>query len=374
MFWGTLSTVVVLFTVGYAGLLLAALLGLLRLLGTPRQNRTSFSVSVIVPVRNEERNIGGCLDSLAKQDYPKELFEIIVVDDHSDDDTAEVVRSYLGENIRLLINKADAQGKKSAIETGIRNSCSELIFTTDGDSAVPPTWIRGMASYFSPRVGMVAGRAEFSRTEEHSLFHKLQSLEFLGLVATEAGAIGVSFPVTCSASNLAYRRKAFEDAGGFAEGKRLVSGDDDLLMQAIHSKTAWKIVFTVAPDTFVRVQLANNIGVFLQQRARWTSKCAHYPQKLLVAILGSIFIYFCLMLLAVPFSISHFSAFPVPLICFFLKATAELTVVWTGSIVFRRLDLLPFFPLAEVLHMPYIVLVSILGFFGKFRWKKRAGK
>jgi len=375
MFLGGLSIAVVLFTAGYTAALLVALLGLFRLLATHRQNNPAFSVSIIVPVRNEEQNIGRCLESLVNQDYPKELFEIIIVDDHSSDRTAEMISSHLRENIRLLsIKGTTACGKKAAIEMGIRYSRGELIFTTDGDCVVPPTWVKGMASYFSPSIGMVAGCTEFSRTEERSLFHKLQSLEFLGIVTAEAGAIGAGFPATCSGSNLAYRREAFEQAGGFGKGKRLVSGDDDILMQTIHKKTPWKVVFATARETFVQAQPPANIGSFLHQRARWASKCAHYPQRWLVALLGAIFFYFCLMLFALPLSLCHFSQFPAPLICFTLKAAAELTVIWTGSILFRRLDLLPLFPLAEVFHIPYIVLVSILGFFGKFSWKQRKGK
>lgn len=366
---------IVFFTVGYATALLVTLLGLFRLSATPRQKDPTFSVSIVIPVRNEEQNIGRCLDSLVKQDYPRKLLEIIVVDDHSSDRTAEVVNSHLGENVQLLSAKeSSTKGKKAAIEMGIRHSRGELIFTTDGDCVVPFTWIKGMVSYFSPAVGMVAGRTEFSRTDEHSLFHRLQSLEFLGIVAAGAGAIGAGIPVTCSGSNLAYRREAFEQTGGFGKGKRLVSGDDDILMQAIYKKTPWKVTFATVPETFVQTQPADNIGLFLQQRARWASKCAHYPRKWLVALLAVIFFYFCLMLFSLPFSIHRFSQFPVPLICFSLKAAVDLTVVWTGCILFRRLALLPFFPLAEIFHIPYIVLVSILGFFGRFSWKQREGK
>ncbi len=375
MFLGVLSITIVLFTVGYAAALLVTLLGLFRLSAIPRQKDLTSSVSIIIPVRNEEQNIGRCLDSLVKQDYPRKLLEIIVVDDHSSDRTAEVVSSHLGENVQLLSTKGPfTEGKKAAIEMGIRHSRGELIFTTDGDCVVPSTWIKGMVSYFSPAVGMVAGRTEFSRAKERSLFHRLQSLEFLGIVAAGAGAVGAGIPATCSGSNLAYRREAFEQTRGFGKGKRLVSGDDDILMQTIHKKTPWRVAFATGPETFVQTQPADNISLFLQQRARWASKCAHYPKKWLVSLLVVTFFYFCLMLFSIPFSVHLFSRFPVPLICFSLKAAADLTVVWTGCIMFRRRDLLPFFPLAEIFHIPYIVLVSIMGFFGRFSWKQRTGK
>jgi len=362
-----LSIPIALLTPIYIFFILASFVGLFRL--RYPGNKRRFSVSVIVPVRNEEEKIGRCLDSLLAQDYPDNLLEIIVVDDGSQDRTAQVVESYQEKGVRLI--KGALSGKKAAVDLGIRHSKGEIILTTDGDCIPPPTWVKGMVEGFNPDIGMVAGRTEFSKASEKSLFHKLQSLEFLGIVAAEAGAIGIGFPATCNGSNLAYRREAYMEAGGVDYRNPLLSGDDDLLMHTIKRKTSWKIAFSVAPETFIQTEPVDGLGAFLSQRIRWASKAAHYPSKGLIVVLSLIFIYFLLLLVSLPPTLISPAKFSTPLISFLLKSGVELTVVMRGSVLFKRRDLLPYYPIAQLFHVPYIVVVSVLGFLGRFDWKGR---
>ena len=103
----------------------------------------STKISVIIPVRNEEESIGDCLGDLANQDYPKELFEIIVVDDHSTDDTLKVISAYQANNIKVLEFRDEnvrSAFKKQAINLGIENATGDLIMTTDADCRMNEKW------------------------------------------------------------------------------------------------------------------------------------------------------------------------------------------------------------------------------------------
>ncbi|HRP43580.1 MAG TPA: glycosyltransferase, partial [Ginsengibacter sp.] len=115
---------------------------------------TQTMVSVIISARNEEKRIGKCLESLALQNYPPESFEIIVINDFSEDNTSQVVRSFSAgfPQLRLIelsdfVRKEDIWSyKKKAIETGISQAKGTLIITTDADCVMPRTWISTIAA------------------------------------------------------------------------------------------------------------------------------------------------------------------------------------------------------------------------------------
>ena len=105
-----------------------------------------IKISIIVPARNEEQNIIACLDSICNQTYPPELYEVIVVDDYSTDDTASIVKNYASKNVKLISLKDFTKGqtlnsyKKKAIEIAVAQSAGELIVTTDADCIATPEW------------------------------------------------------------------------------------------------------------------------------------------------------------------------------------------------------------------------------------------
>jgi glycosyltransferase involved in cell wall biosynthesis len=125
----------------------------------------STLITVIIPARNEEDNITACLQSILAQDYPKNLFEVIVVDDHSTDGTAEQVRSFTSENIRLISLKDHTNNdplnsyKKKAIEIAVQQSTGNLIVTTDADCVVSTKWLSRIASFYEQYCPVfIAGR------------------------------------------------------------------------------------------------------------------------------------------------------------------------------------------------------------------------
>ena len=116
------------------------------------------SVSVVVAARDEAAHIASCLRALLAQDYSRELYEIIVVDDGSTDGTGHIVREFSGGSASVRLLRTEGPGsKKAALSLGIARAQGEVILTTDADCEVAPGWIRGMVSHFADGVGMVIG-------------------------------------------------------------------------------------------------------------------------------------------------------------------------------------------------------------------------
>ncbi|MBU2649968.1 MAG: glycosyltransferase, partial [Bacteroidetes bacterium] len=182
------------------------------------------SVSVIVAVRNEARRIGLLIGDLLKQEAS---FELIIVDDHSDDGTVEVVRRILEKHpgiLYRLLKQPDGQtGKKAAIEAGIRASRGELVVTTDGDCRVGPLWVTALAAFYARyHHKFISGPVCYENKK--GFLASLSSLEFLSLVGTGAGAIGAGMPIMCNGANLAFEKKVYMEIAATMQGREYASG------------------------------------------------------------------------------------------------------------------------------------------------------
>ncbi len=349
-------------------------LGLRRL---PHGTATSHpTFEVLIPARNEEENIEACLRSVLNQTYPAELFHVTVIDDHSADRTAEIVqhvaRAWPGR--LTLLPFTDAQPhqayKKAAIQFGIDHTQSDLIATIDADCTAQPTWLESLARHFEPDVGMVSGYILMNPHSEKTLFQKIQSLEFLGLVTTGAGAIGIGEPVISNGANLSYRRKVFEEVDGFRDIDHLPSGDDDLLMQKIHRLTPWKVRFAFEKSAHNFTHPVATLRQFLNQRTRWASKSAHYHSVSLVFFLVSVYFFYLFLFL---FPLWILLGVPPGWIGlgFLLKWLPDFAIVAKGARFTGRKDLLPYFLLAQFFQIPYILWVGAKGLRGNYEWKGR---
>ena len=355
----------------YFGVCLWALYGYFRKHSTNLNYKPS--VSVIVPARNEEKNIGALLSDLAVQTYPQEKLEIIVVDDASSDTTPEIVLEHSRKfpNIKLVgthNSKLTYSYKKRAVCEGIMASSGEIIITTDADCRVPSNWLENKAAYFLPGTDLVAGDV-FHNSK--GLIGALEILEMSGVQAMAAGLMNNGFPVTCNGANLAYRRTAFEKAGGFEDIGSFVSGDDDLLMQKIARNNPSGVIYISGRENAVTTKGATGISDFISRRTRWASKIANYPSAWAVAMLSLFFIFFIGSLLWFMLALAGVYEWEPLLICTALKVLGDFPLVYTGVKNQRREKFLFLFPLAEILHIPYILLVTLRGYFGTFEWSGR---
>lgn len=372
-----LLIVFILLLINYIIFLLRIFSGLKNLKSCDVDFMSEDFVTVIIPFRNETENILRSLKSIEAQNYPKEKYEVLFVNDFSQDDSLQKISDCKkSDNIKILSVPSDYSmnaHKKRAIRFGMQNAKGKIIVTTDADCNHNVDWLKSLLSCMKDDVGFVSGPVEFYSNE--SFFSKLQKIEFAGLVITGAGLIGSGKPIICNAANIAYRKNAFDKVNGFNDQMNLSSGDDELLMQKIWKETDYKVKFCTNKKAIVETDPNRTVKQFYQQRKRWASKGLFYADKLLIVKLILIYLFYVGLLvqlvLGIFFSIYFVFSF---IISFFLKALVEFLVLKKGSnVLFDKFFLCPF-PIAEIIHLPYIIIAGISGAFGNFKWKNRTVK
>ncbi len=331
-------------------------------------------ISIIVPFRNEEKNILNIYNSLTAQNYPTEKYEIIFVDDSSNDNSLNLLNNLpKKENVSIHSVPKDYSKnahKKRAIRFGIEKSKGEIIVTTDADCIHKKDWLRNLLKFMDEKTGFVSGPVEF--ISNSNLFSKMQRLEFAGLVITGAGLIGSNNPIICNAANIAYRKKAFEEVNGFTYQMSLSSGDDELLMQKMHRDTDYKIKFALDKNAIVSTEANPTIKEFYHQRKRWASKGLFYGDNLLLLKLVLIFLFYLSVIiqpiLAIVLSAKFFISFIISLL---IKISSEYLILKKGTALLFDSKILKSFILTEILQVPYILISGFMGMFGNLVWKDR---
>lgn len=336
------------------------------------------TVSVLVPARNESAHIEACLNSLVRQDYPLEKFEIIVVDDESEDDTARIVERIVSESshrirlLRVTAKPSEVSAKINALRLGLAGGASELVFTTDADCEVSPGWISSTVKYFEDSVGVVTGTTLFhNNNATPPLLFGIQFLDFLSHTACAAGAIGNGTVNNCNGSNMAFRRSAYDAVGGYESLAHLNSGDDSLLAQKIAATSRWEVRFNVDRSGSVRTTPAKTWNDFLQQRMRWAAQTADYRLDTLV-FLASTFIFYVLLSLTLLGTVSDIRWFALFLFAFIPKVLVDREILKRFTAMSGTEELMQFYPRAALIHVPMVLLAVFGGFFGKFDWKGRS--
>ncbi|MGF2413168.1 MAG: glycosyltransferase, partial [Ferruginibacter sp.] len=268
--------------------------------------KPATKISVIIPARNEEQNIKACLNSLLAQSYPAHLFEVLVVDDHSTDNTAAMVLNYRQQNIKLISLKdfvaanAINSYKKKAIEIAIQQSTGELIVTTDADCIVPKNWLQTIAAFYEEKnpafIVMPVAINCSSRFIE-----MFQAVDFMTLQGITGASVHKKMHSMCNGANLAYSKKAFNKVNGFAGIDIIASGDDMLLMHKIYKQNPNAVLFLQSKEVIVQTQPVKTVKEFFNQRIRWASKADKYDDKRIFVVLLVVYL-FNFLLLALPIS------------------------------------------------------------------------
>lgn len=339
----------------------------------PDKSTPETKVSIIVAARDEELNITRTIEDLVAQHYPRHLMEIIFIDDHSTDRTAEIVLSYGNQGVKLIrLNEDRALNsyKKKAIQTAIGTCSGDLIITTDADCRMGVHWLSTIVNYYEKQdYKMISSPVAYF--EEKSLFERLQSLEFLYLIGLGASTIGNKQPSTCNGANLAYEKKTFYEVGGFQGIDDLASGDDELLLHKIAAKYPDKIGFLKNREAIVYTHAKENLQSFLQQRKRWASKSTRYKNKAII-VLGVFVWVFNVSILANFITGLFFPGFlMVAFYQLFVKMILESLFLWNVTGFAKRRSLLTLIPVLTILHILYMVYIGIAGNSGKYNWKGR---
>jgi cellulose synthase/poly-beta-1,6-N-acetylglucosamine synthase-like glycosyltransferase len=361
-------------------------LGIPEFIGSKNLSEELPFVSIIIAARNEEKNIGDCIQSIIDQTYPQNKFEIIVTDDHSTDATVSVIKSFQKENIRVIHladfveNKKLNSYKKKSIETALQFAKGDLIVTTDADCVAPKKWLETLVNFQKEKNALfVALLVSFKNpSPKDSLFKKFfkifQSLDFMTLQGITGASVHRKFLNMCNGANLAYKRKAFYEVNGFEGIDKIASGDDMLLMHKIQKRFPGRIFFLKSKDVIVETKPAKTLKEFLNQRIRWASKTNQYSDKKIVAVLMLVYLLNAWIFILAISSFFFAKAFYLFLISIVLKTVVELFFLFPVAKFFNKEKLLWWFIPAEPFHILYTLIAGWLGTFGSYQWKGRKVK
>lgn len=363
---------------GYVLLITYFLLGWLRLNEyNPKAKIPTTKVTVVVPVRNESANILNLLNDLADQQYNKSLFEVIIVDDHSSDNTIQLVKNYPMPNLRIIDLAANESNtlahranKKEGIDKAVRSATGELIITTDADCHIGSNWMSTIVAYYEEHQPvMIAGMVNYF--PDTSFLGKFQTLDFLSLVGIAAASIQNGFYNLCNGANLAYTKAAYIEVDGFSNIDHIPSGDDMMLMHKMAKTYNGKIAYLKNKDAIVYTATEKDVVAFWNQRVRWTSKSTHYEDKRITAILA--FVYLFNLLVVGNLVIGLFFPLILKLAMWMFLAKLCIDTIFTYAVTkfFRRENLLWLFLPMQAVHVLYIILIAPAGVFGKYNWKGR---
>lgn len=338
-------------------------------------------VSVIVAARNEEATIRTLLECLIQQTYRN--YEIIIVDDRSEDRTADIVRSFKEKNRTLrLISisdlSADMPPKKRALEAGIRESKGEILLFTDADCKPPKGWVEAFATAFAEDVGFVAGYSPYDvaslLVSKNTFFRRMAGaflqFEELKNALWSAGSIGLGKAWLCTGRNLAYRKQVWEEVGGFDAIRRSVSGDDDLFLQHVRRTTQWKIKYLSVPESVVPTIPPASLRSFAAQRIRHFSAGRFFPfpmKAFFVLFHGANFVLYA------GFAAFFLWHFPAGILSFALKSAADILFLGLGRRFLGIGTRVSSVILLEVLYASYNALFGPLGLFAPYTWKDSPG-
>lgn len=373
-----------LLTALYAGQVLAWALGLRRSLRPPVPTTAVPFVSVLVPARNEAANVEACITALLDNDYPANRVEVIVVDDFSTDDTAERVvalqRTLVHAPLRLVRLAArlddEQQGHKgAALAWGLREAVGSVVLTTDADCTVSRGWIRGMVDALGASTGMVAGAVRMD-PDGRGAFGAWQALEFAGLVAIGAGALGLRAPFMCNSAALAYPRRLFEvmgltSAGAAAIPERVTPWDDELLLLRVADDPGLTARFCGEREAIVTAHPETTIGGFWRQRRRWAALGGRYPGRWRGVVLRLVWFTYAALLASLVALVVWPSLWPYVAGAFALKVLAEMTLLVPFLRFVRQLRLLAWHVPMQLAHAAYVVVLGLVSLGGTPSWKGR---
>jgi cellulose synthase/poly-beta-1,6-N-acetylglucosamine synthase-like glycosyltransferase len=333
-------------------------------------------VSVLIPVRNEAPNLPGLIQCLENQTFAPDKFEVIFIDDNSDDNTFEYLMGLSKSstvNIRVykleVDHTDDISHKKAAISCGVTKSAGEIILLTDGDVLFGKYWIQSIANAFLRTASkFISGPVVMN---SNSFIDEIQSIEFSSLIGAGAAAIYYKNPVLCNGANLAFKRDAFIEVNGYEGFEEIISGDDEFLMYKIRKLYPSKIFFLKSDKAIVHIQPKSSLTEFYHQRRRWSGKWRKHPNPLSKVLATYIFtVHLSFLLVIILFTLKLVPLYSV-IILFMIKLLLELMYFKQMYLFFiKKLKTFPFI-ISSLIYPVYAVTFGILSNMGGYKWKGR---
>ena len=333
-------------------------------IASPVDSEKVGRISILIAFRNEEQHLVPLLSDLVKQTYPD--VEVILIDDHSTDRSVEVIQRFVEthKDFPLRLGKNSSEGKKAAITAGVHLATGSVSATLDADCRVGPNWLKSLHDQFGDgTLQMLIGPVSIQG--DGTFFSSVQSMEFASLVGSGAATAAWGFPTMCNGANLAFRKHAFLEVGGYEGNLHIPSGDDEFLMRKIAKRYPGSVRFNAHPESISVTKPVPSIGSFIQQRIRWAAKWKYNSS--LAAKLLALFIFvvqisilLAMTMLSIPL-LTGLGARAMVEFIFLRKILAFLRTPWSWRA----------FIFLQVVYPLYVVAIAIISNFLRYQWKGR---
>jgi glycosyltransferase involved in cell wall biosynthesis len=361
-------------TASYCAMIAYAISGWKKL-NVQDEKPASLGVSILIAARNEAENIETVIRDIFNQSYEKDLFELIVIDDHSEDETLSIAESLKSEYPYLkVLSNTNGEGKKAALATGIREAKFGIIATVDADCRVPSEWLITMTSHWNKdQTKMLLGPIVLE--PEPPVLQQAQAMENLAIMGLTGGFASHQKPIMANGANLFFDKKSFEEIGGYSSSEN-PSGDDVFTMLEFSEKWPDSVQFVKHYESAVLTRPEPTFSTFWEQRKRWLSKKGGYSNWLVKETAIITYLANATAFVSLLFIIGALGSYWTDRLMWvlFFKTLADLILTRTVS-----KDLQPHCGIANILvtELFVVVYVTFLGIFGNVRnyvWKGRTIK
>lgn len=230
----------------------------------------TIPVTVLVSGRNEERDFPACIDSILRLDYPKELLQIVLVDDMSDDSTPDILNHYARQFDHITVlhtkelpdNRLEAKGR--GIAHGFKVATGDWVFITDADATVHPKWIKHSLNGVEENHGIIGGALV---VEPKGWVAKIERISWAFVQLFNLGMAGWGVPFACVGPNIIMRRSIYEEAGGLEKANFSIA--EDLALMEMSAKAGYKVRTLFSEETTVTLQPVPSFRHLISQQRRW---------------------------------------------------------------------------------------------------------
>jgi poly-beta-1,6-N-acetyl-D-glucosamine synthase len=338
----------------------------------PSQDFGKDSVALLIPFRNEKDNIQGLISDLAIR-IPGH-WEVILIDDHSEDVSYQLVDTQLRTgnltNFRML--KSDGQGKKAALSKGVFSAKAEIIITLDADIRLPGhnPWGTLLAYFSDKSVQLVAG--PIFPINATGYFAAFQCYEWASVLLVTGASFAIKNPLMCSGANLAFRKAAFFEVGGYSGNESLLSGDDEFLLKKMILHFGQNSVkFANTPHAAVYFTPFKELGGLIQQRARWASKWNAHGKNFHFYVAILLFLVAVYPFITLYFVLAGFEGFKYFFAFWVVKLCADYMVLGRVVQTFRQKPSVVGLLITGALHPFYVLAIGWRIVSGSVSWKGR---
>ena len=333
------------------------------------------SFSIVVPFRNEAKNLTDLLNSILALNYPVNMFEVLLINDASEDDSITIIENFKQQfpsiAILLLNNKRiSGSPKKDAINTAISTAKFEWIVTTDADCIVSKNWLYLFNQFIEDKKPVfISAPVKFK--EESSLLYQFQNLNFLSLIGSTIGSFGIKKPILCNGANLCYNKAIFEKLNGFEGNSSIASGDDIFLLEKMIENFPEETHYLKSQDAIVETKSEKTIEFFLNQQIRWTSKSANY-KNIFTKFVGIVIFTMNLTILILLISSLLFSFFWQWLMLIFIaKILVDFILIQKTSEFLQNKKPLKSYLAIAFLYPFFTIFIVTVSTFKSYKWKGR---